>query len=555
MPSPGFQALILCGPGVSFNTFTSNPRGFPKALVPIANRPMVWYPIEWCARMGITDITLITPPESKSAISSALSLDPHFTPLPNPSVLAPAALTQTTGTAEIFRLPEVQSLIQKDFLVLPCDLVCQLNGTSLLQEWMISQAGFGSEDDDDAGPAGELIGRRGGLAVLYPTRGADAVKGEQTDFTALIPLPPPVVPRPPASLRSEMAQLALLIPTDSLKESNEEKGHFAMRLALLRPAGRARLLTTHRDAGVYFLPRWAARYFMLNAFDSLAEDALGWWAKASWQTGLARKLNMDKAVRRPKRRSASNPEDDMEEEEVEPEPNVADYSTTQYAQPGGGRRTFATRVRGQGAVMVEEEMKVPKLLAYVHPDNPEGPVIRRVDNVALLLAISLRLAKLPSVAEAGSKAAAGPYAHAAKIAASATLGKQTRVETESSLVAENVTIGERTNIKESVIGVGCEIGSGVRMQGCLLMDGVVVGDNVTLAGCVVGRRAKVEGGARTDRAKTSLKECEVQEGFLVPWGTEEKNQKYMVFEGYSEDEGSVQGGEGRSIDQMLEDED
>ena len=54
MPSPGFQAIILCGPGVSLNTFTANPEDFPKALVPIANRPMVWYPLDWCYRMGIT---------------------------------------------------------------------------------------------------------------------------------------------------------------------------------------------------------------------------------------------------------------------------------------------------------------------------------------------------------------------------------------------------------------------------------------------------------------------------------------------------------------------
>ncbi len=54
MPSTGFQAIILCGPGVSLNTFTANPEDFPKALVPIANRPMVWYPLDWCYRMGIT---------------------------------------------------------------------------------------------------------------------------------------------------------------------------------------------------------------------------------------------------------------------------------------------------------------------------------------------------------------------------------------------------------------------------------------------------------------------------------------------------------------------
>lgn len=56
MPAPGFQAIILCGPGVSFDTFTSKPEESPKALLPIANRPMVWYPLDFCYRMGITSM-------------------------------------------------------------------------------------------------------------------------------------------------------------------------------------------------------------------------------------------------------------------------------------------------------------------------------------------------------------------------------------------------------------------------------------------------------------------------------------------------------------------
>ncbi len=50
----GFQALILCGPGSSFTTFTANPDENPKALLPIANRPMVWYPLDFSYRSGIT---------------------------------------------------------------------------------------------------------------------------------------------------------------------------------------------------------------------------------------------------------------------------------------------------------------------------------------------------------------------------------------------------------------------------------------------------------------------------------------------------------------------
>lgn len=58
MAATGLQALILCGPGSSFPTFTSNPDENPKALLPVANRPMVWYPIDFCYRTGITRTSL-----------------------------------------------------------------------------------------------------------------------------------------------------------------------------------------------------------------------------------------------------------------------------------------------------------------------------------------------------------------------------------------------------------------------------------------------------------------------------------------------------------------
>ena len=63
LPSPGFQALILCGPGASLDTFTSNPSDFPKALVPVANRPMVWYPLDWCYRMGVSSTCVCELPQ------------------------------------------------------------------------------------------------------------------------------------------------------------------------------------------------------------------------------------------------------------------------------------------------------------------------------------------------------------------------------------------------------------------------------------------------------------------------------------------------------------
>lgn len=93
----GFQALILCGPGIGLNTFTSVPHEYPKALIPIANRPMIWYVLDFCYRMGVTDITIITPPASKAPIEAALAQNPDLTslPSPRPDLLAPPISNST----------------------------------------------------------------------------------------------------------------------------------------------------------------------------------------------------------------------------------------------------------------------------------------------------------------------------------------------------------------------------------------------------------------------------------------------------------------------------
>ncbi|KAG9825041.1 hypothetical protein KCU98_g15931, partial [Aureobasidium melanogenum] len=73
----------------------------------------------------------------------------------------------------------------------------------------------------------------------------------------------------------------------------------------------------------------------------------------------------------------------------------------------------------------------------------------------------------------------------------------------------------------------------------LLMEGCTVGENVTLTGCIVGKRCKIEGGGPKDEDKTRLTDCEVQPGYVVKWGTEIKNEKFMVFEGLGEDDSDM----------------
>ncbi|KAH8678214.1 putative eukaryotic translation initiation factor EIF-2B subunit 3 [Xylariales sp. PMI_506] len=525
MPSPGLQALILCGPGSSFPTFTANPDENPKALLPIANRPMVWYPIDFCYRAGITDITLICPPSAAEAITTALRTNPFLTglPHPRPDLLAPQDLDQTTGTAEILRLPEVRQIITSDFVVLPCDLVCELGGDKLLQAWMVKAANT----------LGELPRGSGGLSVWYETKNATPVKGEETDFIATTPIPQPMVPTSKDSLLPHLSNLAVSMPTDSLKDLTEEKSGFPIRHGLLRKHPKLRMLTTYRDAHIYIFPRWILDFIAKNPrLESIGEDVIGWWAKATWQDGLADKLSLPQILEAHDRasqealsgRRASVAAYDGGAGDQSPTDDL--HSPDRTSHPG-----HTTSRHNPAAVKAGQADLVPPMLAYIQPSGPGAKLIRRVDTAQLLLSVSLQIAKLTSAEEAGVEASV--FAHSRKIAYPEGVKPRTTITKQDSLVADNVMVEEKTSIKECVIGANCQIQEGAKLFQCLLMDGVVVGKGCKLTRCILGKRSEIGEGS-------TLTDCEVQENLLVEPKTEDKDNKLMSSEGLEATEEELQ---------------
>lgn len=415
-------------------------------------------------------------------MKAAMGTNPHLTslPMPRPEILCPAELTQTAGTAEILRLPEIRNLITGDFLLLPCDLVCEFGAEQLLQAWMVKAASatdlLGAKEFSN----GSRSRHSGGIGVWYETKNNVTVKGEETDFLATTTLPQSATTPPKGSILANVSQVVYTMPTDALNDRMEERKALALRHGLLRANPRIRMLTTHRDAHIYIFPRWILDFVESNdRFESIGEDVVGWWAKASWQDGLADKLKISQSCK-------GNANEDVES-------NLESESGTD------GNKTLGANAAMDGAA-------VPPMIAYIHSAKTQEPgaIIRRVDTAQLLLAISLQLAKLPSLEEAGTS----PFAHPRKIAYPEGVKPRTTITKADSLIAENVTVEEKTSIKECVIGAGCQIQEGAKLSQCLLMDGVVVGKGCKLTKCILGKRSVIGDGS-------VLTDCEVQENLLV----------------------------------------
>lgn len=68
-----FHAIILCGPGKALSPFSQvRSTGIPKALIPIANRPMIDYVLEWCEKAFFPKVTVVCDLESGEQIQKAV---------------------------------------------------------------------------------------------------------------------------------------------------------------------------------------------------------------------------------------------------------------------------------------------------------------------------------------------------------------------------------------------------------------------------------------------------------------------------------------------------
>jgi translation initiation factor eIF-2B subunit gamma len=593
MPHSGFQALILCGPGIGLNTFTSVPSEFPKALVEVANRPMVWYVLDWCYRMGVTDITLITPPSSKQIIAAALAQNPHLTSLPSPSpdLLAPEDLNHTTPTAELLSLREVQDVIKSDFVLLPCDLICDIPGETFLERYFISLGGLGGADGSvseyEAQTSSmnnlrrEQSGRRGGLSIWYNTSSREeSVKGEECDFMCTAKLDSENT-SPLPTLKSEMPtchmrKLVWTTPMSELKPMSKPKDQveadkpWKIRQSLLRKHGNVKCLTKYRDSHIYFFPHWVKDFARHNEnFESVSEDLVGTWAKAEWRKPAFRSRLGVQQVFPSKTPSA---QDGMPaRNNIEDEIDLLSLSSTQVTRHSTPPRANATQKRtAQLASRVQADPEdsilsadsdnpmndaaetaiptMPPILAYILPSAPTAPLVRRVDTTPLLLSVSLLLAKTPSIEESSNaKTLPSPFAHIAKVAPTATIAPRVTISRSDSLIGENSTIATQCVVKTSVIGANVSLGTGCRITGSVIMDGATIGDKCVITGTVVGKKVRIG-------KSSTLVNCEVQDANMLGDGVEGKGEKYLVggLEDDVDDDEFDDGGEGLMDDDVVQ---
>jgi translation initiation factor eIF-2B subunit gamma len=479
-----FHAFIFCGDGKGLTPFSqTRVTGVPKALLPIANRPMIDYVLEWCDRAFFPHITIVCNDKSKADISKALASfqEQREGKAHEHQVLADDYRTVSPAYIDVVGM-EVQHLGEALY--------------KLYQSASAATAGSADREDTQLGGAASSSTNSvpGSARPLFRPRAPHFVF-LPCDF--LTNLPPQVLID--AYRNRPDSDLALLVVYRNQFDNLNDKKIFSKTFALQNHyTCYSRALEDDYDL----------RLLDLYAHEDVEfHKALQLRTQMSW-----RYPNFSVATRL---LTSSILFGDATAIFATIRANAAKFSEHYFRH-----RTVAKVVRDLARRSWRHAQERETVGLMILPPQAE---FYRCNNIAVYMEANRLHMRQHAQTAATSLSAAAHNKLAAIVGA-------------DSIVSPDATLGERTNVKRSVVGPGCKIGKRVKLTGCVLLNHVTVDDDVHLENCIVGHHAVVQ-------SKAKLINCNVESTLEVGKATQAKGENLLCLslEGIVEEEGTESG--------------
>ncbi|KZS98565.1 nucleotide-diphospho-sugar transferase [Sistotremastrum niveocremeum HHB9708] len=437
-----FLAIILAGFGNELHPLTGNhgDEPCPKALLPIANKPMISYTLTWIEESGIQDVLIVCPATHREALSNYLQSD-EFSSTLVVNFEAYDSNDPSTGAMEV--LAAAAPRCQTDFVLLSCDFIPHpsLPLSSVLNEFRVATDGALA------------------ISLFY-----EASVLDKSEEVAFLEKPPVVIVDPSTSS---------LLHVD-YSHANEEE--LDLRMSLTWKFPRTRLLANFTDSHVYVCRRAVLDLIVDRAkgFDSFREDFVPWLCKLQYQRRRREKFT---AVLSHNIRSS---------------PSSALRHSTRYSASSKRDRTVAptSSDTSDDEGPLEQTLRCGALLHRAK----DGYVTRTNNLYAYSEANRRVLATVLASAPAPSGKPAPSQNADSLIAESSRVGERTSVK--KSVVGRHCTIGKNVKIAGSVIGDHCIILDGAHLENCILSQHTRVGEKAELIRCQTQAGLEVEAGAK-----------------------------------------------------------
>jgi len=438
-----FQAVVLAGgKGSRMNELTRGKT--PKCLLPIGNKPMVWFPLKMLESHGFAEAIVIVLEPHKSSVLKALS-DAGGLKIKVEIVEIPDA---DWGTADALRHKEVKDKLTHDVLVVSCDVVTNFPLQQLADAFRIEDAALScllspfSKQWAEASAPGPKTKRKG-------------ASGER-DFVGIEP---------------ESNRLLFLA-----NEADVEDEVITFKKALFNRHPRVLMRSKILDAHVYLMRRWVLDFLDAKKTKATLKGEFIPYLLAKQFSAHSKKGNSS---------DAGGDQPQLNGDVSMEGKKIGDFFEE---DPWMESLRELSNASSLNALSLPRPSPVRCNAAFTSPANDDFCV--RVNTTATFCEINKSVLKLmPDLFQDASSKSPTPEAVLGRKSESESGRKSESdsIPTSSkimgdSIVGEGTKLGVKTIIKKSVIGKDCQIGDHVKIENCVLLDGVCVGSKSHLTG-------------------------------------------------------------------------
>ncbi|KAI3655850.1 hypothetical protein MP638_007560 [Amoeboaphelidium occidentale] len=555
-----FQAIILAGYGENLSTLSMDT---PKALLPIANKPMIEYVLQWLENAGIQEIIVVGQAEHEKELGHYLS-KVYESPYSNSRI--DFVVSDDYGTVEAIRA--AKDKIRTDCIIVGCDLITDVSLEFLLEKYRLNNPSVLC-----------LLGDLPKMEQFNPGGGACGKEGKQH-----------------VALDNHNHSVVYL-------NSEEEVGNeIAISSRIFRRFGSINYYPQLKDKHVFIMKHWVVNWMLSReGKNSLKEDIIPMIVKSQFSASRVKKYHMDKYMPVPRSLYAPFQYGKSVTTSALIAAVLPEYAAINKTAPRGPTPTASSGQKSPGLLklmlnpeMVKQKSVSDSSIADSVSDNSNLAPLK--DSVLHDKSVSLQntgknkqkdgdipisfiasvfvspVSSLAAIPDSGkldeNKKPAyasnslikkeldklgGTYCVRANSMASfiemnrlmarlSTTKIPASVETHNAQIGNDCLIGEgcvigvegsknneKTSIKRCVIASHCFIGKGVKLANCVILDHARIEDYVRLEGCVVSSYAVI-------KEKCSLKECEVGRKYEVPPGLNGKSERFYEARIMSADE-------------------
>uniref|UniRef100_A0A480PIW6 Translation initiation factor eIF2B subunit gamma n=1 Tax=Sus scrofa TaxID=9823 RepID=A0A480PIW6_PIG len=438
-----FQAVVMAvGGGSRMTDLTSS---VPKPLLPVGNKPLIWYPLNLLERVGFEEVIVITTRDVQKALCADFKMKMKLD-------IVCIADDADIGTADSLRY--IYQKLKTDVLVLSCDLITDVALHEVVDLFRAHDATLA------------MLMRKGqdGLESVPGQKGKKKAV-EQRDFVGV---------------DSTGKRLLFMANEADLDEELVIKG------AILQKHPRIRFHTGLVDAHLYCLRRYVVDFLMeYKSITSIRSELIPYLVRKQFSSA-----------------SSQQGQEEKEEELKKKELKTLDiYSFIKEVGP----LTFALHDACWNACRGDsrEDLSRSQVRCYVHIMK-EG-LCSRVGTLGLYMEANRQVSKLLPVI-CPEESLVHPSAQIVSkhlIGADSLIGPDTQVGEKSSVkrsvIGSSCVIRDRVTVTNSLLMNSVTVEEGSNIQGSVICNNAVIEKGADIKDCLIGNGQRIEAKAQLMR--------------------------------------------------------